>query len=196
MEIRPVTDDDIPTVAVTLAGAFYHDPVWSWAFPDPEQRLHQQFMWWAMNLAHTARHNWVWTIGNGAAATMWIPPDAPGLTPAETTEAVSLLRELVGARTDQLIEGLLRYAAARPRSERHYYLGLWGTHPQHRGRGIGTRLLLDNLVRIDAEHMACYLESSNPVNRERYGRLGFQPHGEFTMPAGGPVVTTMWRPAR
>jgi hypothetical protein len=26
--------------------------------------------------------------------------------------------------------------------------------------------------------------------------VGFEPHGEFCYPGGGPVVTTMWRPAR
>jgi hypothetical protein len=26
--------------------------------------------------------------------------------------------------------------------------------------------------------------------------VGFEPHGEFRYPGGGPVVTTMWRPAR
>ena len=31
---------------------------------------------------------------------------------------------------------------------------------------------------------------------ERYRRLGFEPHGEFSMPDNGPPVTTMWRPAR
>jgi len=26
--------------------------------------------------------------------------------------------------------------------------------------------------------------------------VGFEPHGKFSYPGGGPVVTTMWRPAR
>jgi len=47
-----------------------------------------------------------------------------------------------------------------------------------------------------AEHLPAYLESSNPKNLERYGRLGFEPRDEFSMPDDGPPVTTMWRPAR
>jgi len=45
-------------------------------------------------------------------------------------------------------------------------------------------------------HFPAYLESSNPKNLERYGRLGFEPLAEFSMPDGGPTVTTMWRTAR
>ena len=53
-----------------------------------------------------------------------------------------------------------------------------------------------DLELIDAEHMPAYLESSNPANNPRYASVGFEPHGEFSYPGGGPVVTTMWRPAR
>jgi hypothetical protein len=49
---------------------------------------------------------------------------------------------------------------------------------------------------IDAEGLPAYLESSNPANNDRYGGVGFQAVGEFAYPGGGPVVTTMWRPAR
>ena len=49
---------------------------------------------------------------------------------------------------------------------------------------------------IDREHFPAYLESSNPKNLTRYGRLGFEPREEFALAGDGPVVTTMWRPAR
>ena len=54
-------------------------------------------------------------------------------------------------------------------------------------------LLADNLARIDAEGRPCYLESTNPVNLDRYRSVGFADHGEFSLPDGGPTVTTMWR---
>ena len=38
-------------------------------------------------------------------------------------------------------------------------------------------------------------ESTNPVNLPRYEALGFERLGEFE-PAGGPVITTMWRNPR
>ena len=97
---------------------------------------------------------------------------------------------------DAYHELLARFDAAHPREEAHYYLSLLGTHPRHRGRGIGMWLLAHDLEFVDAEHRPAYLESSNPANNDRYGRLGFEPVGAFSYPGGGPVVTTMWRPAR
>lgn len=86
-----------------------------------------------------------------------------------------------------------RFDSARPEGQDFYYLSLLGTHPEHRGRGLGMDLLAANLAQIDAEAMPAYLESSNPANDARYERLGFRPHGRFSTPDGRHTVTTMWR---
>ena len=57
-------------------------------------------------------------------------------------------------------------------------------------------LLEHALAVIDADGCPAYLESSNPANNHRYAGVGFEVVGEFSYPGGGPVVTTMWRPAR
>lgn len=57
-------------------------------------------------------------------------------------------------------------------------------------------LLADNLVRIDAEGMPAYLESSNSANDPRYERHGFARVGQFTRPDEQVTVSTMWREAR
>ena len=57
-------------------------------------------------------------------------------------------------------------------------------------------LLADNLSRVDQLGLPAYLESTNPANLERYRSVGFEPCGEFALPEGGPVVTTMWREPR
>jgi ribosomal protein S18 acetylase RimI-like enzyme len=72
-------------------------------------------------------------------------------------------------------------------------LRLLGTASAQRGQGLGTALLGEDLSRIDADHMPAYLESSNPANLGRYESVGFRPVGEFALPEGKVVVTTMWR---
>jgi predicted N-acetyltransferase YhbS len=62
--------------------------------------------------------------------------------------------------------------------------------------GIGMALLRENLELVDAEHLPAYLESTNDGNIGRYEGVGFERFGAFTLPAGGPAVTTMWRYAR
>src|SRR5262245_8069002 len=152
MEVRAVSEEEILRVAGMLAGAFYHDPLWSWIFPDPDLRLRQQLAWWALNLAYARPLGWVWTIDDGAAATLWTPPGTPDMTHDDAYQFVSLMRTMIGDRTQQILDGLSLLHAARPVSESHYYLAVWGSHPARRGEHVGTRLLLDNLARIDAEH--------------------------------------------
>lgn len=36
--ISPVGADDVPTVAGTLAAAFFDDPIFAWCLPDPARR--------------------------------------------------------------------------------------------------------------------------------------------------------------
>jgi len=83
-----------------------------------------------------------------------------------------------------------------PCAEPHYYLSLLGTHDDFREKGLGMALLAENLSLVDEEHLPFYLESTNPGNLPRYGSMGFNKVGGFTLPAGGPTVDTMWREAK
>ena len=87
-----------------------------------------------------------------------------------------------------------RFGAGHPEGP-FFHLTILATHSRHRGKGLGMGLLTETLTRVDALGGAAYLESTNPVNDERYRSIGFEPRAELIMP-GGQVVTTMWRPAR
>jgi GNAT superfamily N-acetyltransferase len=190
---RVATASDLGGVAETLRGAFRDDPVWSWAFRDPAQLE----VWWRFFVGSALRYPWVWVTGDYAAASVWIPPGETELTEEEEARVQPLLEDLLGAaHASAVMELLERFEAAHPTDRPHYYLSLLGTHPDHRGQGLGMGLLAENLARIDDERMPSYLESSNPANDERYGRLGFAPVGALSMPDGRRTVTTMWRDAR
>lgn len=187
---------DVGAVAETIALAFHDDPVWSWVFPDAAKRPEQFRRWWPLFVESALPHEWVWMAPRAETISIWLPPGAPELSREAETRIPSLLDELLGARAPVALEGLLRFEAAHPHDEPHYYLSFVATHDEHRGKGIGEQLLAQNLELIDAEHRPAYLESSNPKNLGRYERLGFRPRGEFAVGDGGPVVTTMWRPPR
>ena len=196
MAVRVVGSSDVGAVAETLAGAFFDDPVWSWAFDDPEQRHRQHAALWGLCVLGSLEHKWVWTTPGYEAVSLWIPPGCPELTDPYAAQLEPLLDELLGTRAGLVVEVFERFEAAHPRDENHFYLSLLGTHPDHRGRGIGMDLLRTNLARIDAAQMPAYLESSNPANDRRYESVGFERYGAFTLPEGGPTVTTMWRSPR
>ena len=190
---RRATPTDIELVTTIIELAFANDPLWSRALSPLS--LAQRRPFWRLFAEGTLRYPWTWLLGGGGATSLWIPPDGTEMSP-EQEERISELASGLGPNKDNFHELLRRLDAAHPRTEPHYYLSLLGTHPDHRGQGLGMRLLAHDLALIDEEHRAAYLESSNPTNNRRYARAGFEAVGEFSYPGNGPVVTTMWRPAR
>ncbi len=189
METRVATERDLDLVTEILAAAFSSDPLWGWAFPERESLT----AWWRFFVSSALRHSWVWIADEGAAASVWIPPGGAELTDEDEQRVEPMLRELIGGRTPEVLELLDRFERAHPHRVPHYYLSLLGTHPDHRGKGLGMALLAEGLTRIDSEEMPAYLESSNSANDHRYERLGFSRVGGFTRPDDGASVSTMWR---
>ncbi len=186
---RVAGEADLEEVTETLWLAFREDPLWSWAFPD-----HAALgSWWRFLIAAALGHEWVWVSGDFAAASVWIPPGREELSGQQQLEAEDLLGELLGERRSEVSELMNRFGAAHPEGEPHFYLSLLGTHPDHRGKGLGMELLAQNLALIDERRAAAYLESSNARNVPGYERLGFEVAGAFTTPDDARSVTTMWR---
>ena len=196
--MRPAMPADLPALVETISLAFHEDPTWSWAFPDPVLRQQQYAVYWRFLIVGALRYPWVLRTNGYEAVAVWIPPGGTEIAEADEARIRPLVETLLGPRSDEVMELLARFEAAHPREQPHYYLSLLATHPDHRGQGIGMRMLGENLARIDAEHMPAYLESSNPANNQRYERLGFAAIGAFYPPdrESGPPVTTMWRDAR
>jgi ribosomal protein S18 acetylase RimI-like enzyme len=196
MEVHVAQPAEVDALASTIARAFYADPVWSWAFPDADHRLSQLRALWGLCVLGGIDHQWVLTTQQNEAVAVWIPPGCDELVEPFASQLDPLLDDLLGPRSDLVREVLRRFDASHPRGESYFYLSLLGTHPDHRGRGIGMALLADGLVRIDQQQMPAYLESSNPANLARYESAGFRIRGQFDLPEGGPEVTTMWREPR
>jgi GNAT superfamily N-acetyltransferase len=192
---RQATAPDLESVVETITSAFYADPTWSWAFPDPAARARQHAAYWRVYIEAAFRQGGVWVTRDCEAATIWIPPGGEELSAAEEDRATTLLRTMLGAHAEAVIELNERFDAAHPRDQAHWYLTLFGTHSRHRGKGLGMALLRNDLERIDESATPAYLESTNPANDQRYAAVGFERTGSFTTPDDTHVVTTMWRKA-
>jgi GNAT superfamily N-acetyltransferase len=192
---RVATAADASGIANTLALAFHNDPLWGLAFPDPAQRYRQLEAWWRFFLDAALRYPWTWTTRDYGAATVWIPPGGTELSAEAEDQVEPLLSRLLDGHPQRVLEIVKALEHAHPTDRPHFYLSLFGTHPDHRGRGIGMALLADNLKHIDAQHRAAYLESSNPGNDARYESVGFAHVGRVSLP-GGLSVATMWRDPR
>lgn len=164
--------------------------------PGSCDRLDAAAAFWRAYLAAMVRHDWSFLSAGDESAAVWVPPGERELTTDQEHELEALLRELLGdAQAAVVLDVFERLDAAHPHHEPHHQVSLFGTHENHRGRGIGMALLDACLERVDAAGSAAYLESTNPANERRYMSRGFEPFGRVEL-AGGPAVTTMWRPAR
>ncbi|HEY5977572.1 MAG TPA: GNAT family N-acetyltransferase [Solirubrobacterales bacterium] len=193
---RVAVPEDTAAITETLALAFYEDPVWSWAFSDPERRLEQYRAVWRLIVESAIDGGWGWLTPGAGAAALWILPGRPELRPEDEEGMGRRLEELLGEGAERVLDTMQRFDAAHPQEPEHYYLSLLGTHPDRRGRGEGMSLLAESLTRLDAEGAPAYLESSNPANEPRYERLGFETRGEFELGEDGPNVMRMWREPR
>lgn len=196
VDARVATRADLPAIAETMALAFYGDPVWSWAYPDPDGRLDELRFAWGFILESALDHGWVWQAEGCGAAALWIPPGRPELRPEDEKRFEAALTDRLGDGAARVLDTFECLDAAHPQGERYFYLSLLATHPDRAGRGLGMGLLVDNLARIDAEGAPAFLESSNPANDRRYELQGFAPRGRVELGDGGPAATTMWREPR
>ena len=196
MDSRVAHGLDVPALAATIAAAFFNDPVWGWVFADPAHRESQQAALWRLFFEGSIEHQWVWTTAGHEAVSLWIPPGCPEHTDPHAARLEPLIKELDERRSDVVMEVFRRFELAHPHHREHFYLSLLGTHPDHRGAGIGMALLAANLADIDKLGMPAYLESTNDANLARYGSVGFEVCGKFELPEGGPSITTMWREPR
>jgi len=196
LAVRRASAADLDRVTAIIALAFAHDPLWGHALARPGGSTAHHADFWRLFVAGALRYPCTWLTSGSEATSIWIPPGGTEMTAAQEQQLADLATEHLGAAAGDYLELVSRFEAAHPHDEPHYYLSLLGTHPDHRGKGLGMRLLGRVLEQIDAEHAPAYLESTNPVNNRRYAAVGFEPSGEFEYPGGGPVVTTMWRAAR
>jgi GNAT superfamily N-acetyltransferase len=195
VSVRPATSDDVDAIVDILTTAFFDDPLWGPAFPDPDHRAEQASALWRLFVTSSLRFSWTMVTDKLQAAAVWIPPGENELTDDEESGFEEFLLGFADREvTDAVLAISHLFEEARP-AEPHFYLSLLGTHDDHRGAGLGMGLLSENLRRIDALGATAYLESSNPANNRRYESVGFVPATDIAMPSGQ-VVTTMWRPAR
>ena len=191
LAVVPVGSEKSVTAIDVIAEAFLKDPTWSWAFPDPAARI----LWWTHCITDALRYPCTFSTAGFETIAIWIPPHGTEFSHDGEAKIPGLLKNLAGSRASEVAELLSRFEQAHPQAEPHYHLSLFGTRNDHRGRGLGMALLKENLMRIDAECMPAYLESSNPANNHRYETVGFVKVVSFQAPDNGPVISGMWRKA-
>jgi ribosomal protein S18 acetylase RimI-like enzyme len=192
--IRRAGVEDADMVTQILATSFVTDPISMWIFPvadDELARRNVDFFRPFVDLVLAAGQ--VYTTSDYAGAALWMEVNVE--EPAEDDEEFGQrVRAACGEYAKQFdILGEL-FDTHHPGHESHAYLMFVGVRPDRQNEGVGTALLCDRFVDLDATRTPAYLEASSPHNRRLYSRLGFETMRTLTLP-DGPDLWPMWRPA-
>jgi ribosomal protein S18 acetylase RimI-like enzyme len=198
--IRPLTRDRLDRATATLTRAFAADPMFTWMFPDPEQRARALQLLNRVPLEYGLRYGYVTESHDGGAASVWMPPGRvismlgmirSGILRVPFSVGFRPFGRFVGAN------GVMERIHKQHVPEPHWYLLVVGVDPSLQGRGFGSALIGDGLSRADAAACPCYLETSDERNVAFYERLGFRVLADATLGTGGPRGWGMRRePAR
>jgi ribosomal protein S18 acetylase RimI-like enzyme len=187
-EIALARPDDRERVVASCVAAFAADPVLRHLFPDDATYPRYAAVFFGRLFDKRVGAGTVWTVGAGSSVAMW---DAPSNGAAAQTNdgALDDLPPAERARLDAYNENVHGALPGQP----FWYLGVLGTHPDHKGHGWGHALMADGLRRAADDGLPAVLETSNPGNVGVYRRAGFEVFSELTH---GPLsVWVMQRPA-
>jgi len=185
--VAAVAPADIERAVAVLTLAFSADPVTRWTYPEPAQYLARfpilvRAFGGGAFTEGTARH-----VENFAGAALWLPP-------GRELDDAAIGASLPPGRESEFAAVFEAMAAYHPQ-EPHWYLPLIGVDPARHRSGCGAALLQDTLRRCDQDHVAAYLESTNPANITLYQRHGFELRGTIQV-GSSPPLFPMFRSAR
>lgn len=194
IDVRPATEEDVPTLADVISRAFTNDPPMSWVFRDPEtrvDRLRVLFSGALTELFLPAGH--LWTTTEVAGAAVWQPPGQWRTSDEEVERLTPPLAEaFLPEELDRFLTFIGMIEDRHPDDPEHWYLEVLAADLDRQGQGIGSACMRPVLDRADAEGLPAYLESSNLRNVPLYERHGFRVTDTVDLP-DGPSLWLMWR---
>jgi ribosomal protein S18 acetylase RimI-like enzyme len=194
-EPRPLEPRDLTRATSTFARAFaWHEPFYEWLMPDEATREERISALVEADIRDRfLPEGECWTIGGGAAITLWIPPLS-----GDGTEALAARRSeedyaQYGSFADGLRAGDALIDSLKP-PQPHWFLDTIAVAPEYHRRGLGARLLDHDLELRDAAGARCALDTHTPDNIAFYERRGFEVAGHGPLGPGLDVYVMVREP--
>ncbi|MBI2169103.1 MAG: GNAT family N-acetyltransferase [Actinobacteria bacterium] len=176
---------DVPAAAQCLARAFYDDPVCRFVWPDDSRRAERAGRSFRRQIDALWARREVHADDDFRCVAVWARPDEWQIP---TGALLKILPTWLRARVPvAALAAYIRTDALHP-EEPHWYLEFLGTAPEHRGQGLGGRVIEPVLRQADEEGVAVWTWSSNRQNLAFYHRQGFEVLDELPFATGGPPI--------
>lgn len=199
-QIRALGPADAAPAADILAAAFDGYPLTEWTvLRDRHHTRRARAYFRSLIDKALAQGEARWSDDRRAAA-LWAPPGTHRMAWPLRLRLFSRLPAICGMRRLPSRLRAFRRLAMRHPEKPHYTLDVLGTHPEVRGRGLGTALLDEGLARADAVRVGTYLLTSSEAAIPFYERRDFAVKEELRLAGprsadGDLTVWAMWRPA-
>ncbi len=172
--IALATPSDRTRVISSLVPAFEKDPVLRWLFPGDATYPRYAAAFFGRLFDKRVGRDSVWIADGGNAVAIWEPP--AGGVPAAHYELD--VPADVSARVDAYDHAVHALLPAEP----YWYLGVLGTHPDHRGRRLGHAVMAEGLRRAAEDGAPAILETATEGNVGMYERAGWKVIASATDP--------------
>lgn len=161
-----------------LARAFADDPLTRLLSPDPARRESKSRWYFSAVARYGLAFGEVWTIGDGDGVAIWwapeyVMPSAARAAYVGFEEGPSVLGIDVWERSLE-VGWMVGDVHQQSISEPHWYLNILGVRPECQGAGLGSKLLMAMLERLDRERLPVYLDTGTLENVAFYQRRGFR----------------------
>jgi len=173
--------------AEVLARAFFDDPIFLYWYPDSEERARRAPVCFLSPLRYYQRYGINQTTS----------PDLEGVFVWSHSEYADMpfrrillsgaIRHAFGAGI-QAMRRMMHFGQYHTEIHRqeapfpHWYGQTLGVDPEHQGKGHGSRLLREMLIRADQEKLPCFLTTEKEENVGFYEHHGFKVTKEFVVP--------------
>ena len=188
--VRSMASADKAPAIETVVLAFASDPVSRWSWPQAQQCLASMPRLVSAFAGRAFDHGSAYCTDSYAGVALWLPP---GVHPDEERLA-ELIESTMPASIRHEVYSVFEQMAKYHPTDPHWFLPLIGVDPAHRGKGLGDALMTHALRRADRDHVAVYLESTNPRNMSLYRRHGFDVLGTIQVGSSPPLVPMLRQP--
>ncbi|MDR6689067.1 GNAT superfamily N-acetyltransferase [Arthrobacter sp. 1088] len=192
---RQATTLDRDNVIAALTAGFSDDVlVGGWLFPDPETYAHHAGGWFACYTDFALEHGYVWTTGDAVAALVAMP-SAAWQGAQQDEDLKGRVAKATGPYIDRVAALDKVFADRHPEAVDHIYFAMGAIQPEHRSKGLGTRMLQNAFEFADLVGLPCYAEASCERNARLWDRIGLRITGApITVTGYDSDMFSLWRP--
>jgi GNAT superfamily N-acetyltransferase len=198
---RPLQPAEREQLVAMFRRSFWDDPAIAFLAPNENRRAKPLEAYMRMAIRYALKHGRVRMIPgeNGPrVGSVWLPPgdalaSTGGLIRAGFFQIILSNLNFADLRKFFAMSAMIEKNHKHDIQPNHWYLWILAADPSEQGKGLGTKILEDELREADLAGLPCYLETAKEINLKFYEKQGFAVKREDPLPGGGPPLWTMIR---